>query len=101
MAGAIFESERSRELLSQTILDVLKSWPEHYRRVFELSHYQGRSIDTIAASLGLNAADVRMILENCERRLRSALHGFRGEIRGADENPRPSAAVLSICGCFH
>ena len=100
MTGASFESERNRELLSQTIVGVLKSWPEHCRKVFEQSHYQGRSVEMISTSLGLSVMDVRMILENCDRRLRSALHDFRAETKSVDENSRP-VADLSFCRFFH
>ena len=100
MCAVTSELERNRELLSQAIMDVLKSWPEMHRRVFEQAHYQGTSVEQISGSVGLNATDVRMILESCDRKLRAALRSFRGENHGAVANSRPRRVAFSVSGCF-
>ncbi len=95
MQGASFDMERSRELLRETIVDVLRSWPDVERRVFVRSHYRGESPEAIAISLGLRPADVRPILEHCERQLRAALKTFRdggAEGPSAPLQPPPSFA---------
>jgi len=100
MSAVIFELERNRELLSQAIMDVLKSWPELHRRIFEQAHYQGDSVEKISGSFGLSATDVCMILESCDRKLRSALRSFRGGSHGAVTHSCQRRAAFSISGCF-
>ncbi len=100
MSGGSMELERNRELLSQAIVDVLMSWPEIQRRVFEQAHYQGRSVEEISGSLGLSATNVRMILENCDRRLRAALRDFSGEARSTEESSGPQRVAFCTNGCF-
>lgn len=100
MPVVTFELERNRELLSQAIMDVLKSWPELHRRVFEQAHYQGDSVQKISGSLGLSATDVSTILESCDRKLRWALRSFRGGSHGAVMHPRQKRAAFSASGCF-
>jgi RNA polymerase sigma factor (sigma-70 family) len=68
---------RSRELLSQAILDALVSWPEDQRQVFVRSHYEGQSIEDIAQSLRLSADSVRSILDRCDHELHAAIKTFR------------------------
>ncbi len=93
--------DRNRELLSQAIVDVLASWPELHRRVFEQAHYQGHSMEKISGSLGLSVANVRMILEGCDRRLRAALRSFRSEIRSPEDNhPQPGDGAFCTSGCL-
>lgn len=100
MSGASMEVERNREMLSQAIVDVLMSWPELHRRVFEQAHYQGRSAEEISGSLSLSVTNVRMILENCNRRLRAALRAFAGEARSAEESSGSQRVVFCTDGCF-
>jgi DNA-directed RNA polymerase specialized sigma24 family protein len=100
MSAVTFELERNRELLSQAIMDVLKSWPELHRRVFEQAHYQGNSVEKISGSLGLSATDVRLILESCDRKLRSALRSFRSESHSDATHYCQRRAAFSVSGCF-
>lgn len=100
MSAVGLELEHNRELLSQAIVDVLRSWPELQRRVFEQAHYQGRSAEMISGSIGLSAADVRTILESCDRKLRLALRGFCREAHGAAAHSRPRRAAFSASGCW-
>lgn len=100
MSRAHLELEGNRELLSHAIVDILRSWPELHRRVFEQAHYQGRSAENISSSLGLSIADVRLILESCDRRLRSALRDFRGDVEGAGNQSCPRRPAFSVNGCF-
>ena len=66
-----------RELLTEAILEVLRSWPELDRRVFVQAHYAGHSVEQVSSNLGLNISEVRSILERCERKLYLALKVFR------------------------
>ena len=91
--------DRSRELLSQAILDVLGSWPELDRRVFVQAHYQGRPIENISGCLGLSTAEVRRILETCERKLLSALRDFRNAAGDAVAHCSPERTGFSFSGC--
>jgi DNA-directed RNA polymerase specialized sigma24 family protein len=71
------QSERTRELLSQAILEVLSSWPELHRNVFIQAHYKGQSEKSISELFGIQACEVHGILSNCQRRLCKALRAFR------------------------
>ena len=100
MATASLRLEPSREALSQTIVDCLKSWPEMQRRVFVEIHYSGRSIEEAARILGLPQHELRQILQNCERRLYRALRGLRdGECHDAHEDSLHSMAYIAA-GCI-
>ncbi len=100
MCGIGIELERNRELLSQAILDVLRSWPELHQRVFVQAHYQGRSVEAISGALGLSPVDARMILESCDRRLRAALRGLRDELNGNAERSHSRSSTLSVSRCY-
>jgi DNA-directed RNA polymerase specialized sigma24 family protein len=100
MIRANLEQERERELLSRAIVDILRSWPEEHRRVFEQAHYQGRSAESISKSLDLSTAHVRLILENCDRRLRSALRGFRGDLEDPESQSCKGRTAFSVNGCY-
>jgi DNA-directed RNA polymerase specialized sigma24 family protein len=78
MAACSVLVESPRELLSQAIVDVVRSFPENHRRVFVLVHYGGRHVEEAARSLGIGASEARQILEQCERRLVKNLRQFRG-----------------------
>lgn len=67
----------NRELLSQAILEALATWPDLHRRVFIKAHYEGRSVEQIAESVGLKVGDVHSILTLCSTRLLRALKFFR------------------------
>ncbi len=69
--------ERTRNGLSDAIVNVLESWPGVDRQVFTRSHYRGESVERISDTLGLSVSEVRSILEQCGRRLRQALKSFR------------------------
>ena len=79
MATAVLTSERMRDLLSHTILEILDSWPDVHREVFVRAHYWGDSVEFISCSLGIKAEEVRFILAQCDRRLGKALRPFRRE----------------------
>jgi DNA-directed RNA polymerase specialized sigma24 family protein len=100
MEGAIFGMDKTRELLSERIVEALRSWPELHRRVFVQSHYRGESLEEISVSLGLKAIEVRQILENCDRRLRVALKSFR--LGNVIENPSDTLQAISFAanGCY-
>jgi hypothetical protein len=109
MATAVLTSERMRDLLSHTILEILDSWPDVHREVFVRAHYWGDSVEFISGTLGMEAEEVRFILEQCDRRLRTALRPFRREpletdraaARGAESSPvtlrrRTAGAGISL-----
>lgn len=100
MDGIIYGTDRTRELLCEKIVDVLRSWPEVHRRIFVHSHYRGESPEEISASLGLKTPEVRQILENCDRKLRVALKSFR--FGNVIENPSGALQTISFAsnGCF-
>jgi DNA-directed RNA polymerase specialized sigma24 family protein len=70
--------ESPRELLSQAIVDVVRSFPENHRRIFVQVHYGGRHVEEAARSLGISVNEARQILEQCERKLVKNLRMFRG-----------------------
>ncbi len=98
MDALTLDMEHNRELLSQAIVDVLTSWPELHRMIFVMAHYQGRSIERISGCLGISIADVRRILDGCDRDLRVSLRNFRESQPGAMAGA--GGAVLSFNGCF-
>ena len=69
--------ESPRELLSQAIIDVVRSFPENHRRIFVQVRYEGRSVDEAARALGISVSEARQILEQCERKLIRDLREFR------------------------
>jgi len=85
MSMGALHSERGRELLSQRILEVLDSWPEHYRQVFIRSHYWGDTAEMISASMGMTLAEVSQMLECCDQKLLAALRPFRDEAGDPDQ----------------
>ena len=91
--------EQLRELLSQTIVESLNSWPDTHRRVFIEAHYGGRSAEEIACAMGLRQSDVIQILQHCERKLYRALKAFRdqGEHDVPQEPPHQLEFVLNSC----
>ncbi len=100
MAAAGMRFEPSRELLSQAIVDSLKSWPEFQRRIFIEIHYGGRSVEEVSRTLGLSRNEVTQILKHCERKLYRALKTLRDEASG-DMSEEPShPMVYAAGGCF-
>jgi DNA-directed RNA polymerase specialized sigma24 family protein len=99
MSEFTLEMEHNRELLSQAIVDILRSWPELHRSVFVQAHYQGRPIEKISGYLGLSAPDVHRILDGCERKLRSALRNYRGSSHGVLAQSGPAHAPVPLNGC--
>jgi DNA-directed RNA polymerase specialized sigma24 family protein len=92
--------EPSRDLLSQAIVESLKSWPEFQRRIFIETHYCGRSVEEIARALELGTGEVVQILQRCERRLYRALSALRNGTPGAmseDSSQQRDYAAKSCC----
>ena len=91
--------EWSRNMLSQTIVESLKSWPEFQRRIFIETHYGGRSVAEIAGALHLRPSEVVEILQQCERRLYRALKAFRDGTtqEESEEPPEPPDRVAACC----
>jgi DNA-directed RNA polymerase specialized sigma24 family protein len=82
MSGQALRTEYIRDGLSEVILGELNCWPDDHRRIFIQSHYRGQSPEQVARSFGMCASDVRLILIQCERRLRVALKAYREPKRG-------------------
>jgi len=70
-------AKTKRDDLLQEIFGVFREWPDLERKVFSQAHYQGQSPQAISRSLHLNVAEVRTILEQCDRRLHDSLRDFR------------------------
>jgi DNA-directed RNA polymerase specialized sigma24 family protein len=81
--------ESPRELLSQAIIDVVRSFPENHRRIFVQVRYEGRPIDEPARALGINVSEARQILEQCERKLIRDLREFRRSTDSSRFQTRP------------
>lgn len=88
MASASMDWEQPRERLVRLILDEIEAWPERDRRIFVAARYRGLSLERIAREHGMPTGEVRLVVEDCERRLYRALRRFREE----DEVPAPAAA---------
>jgi DNA-directed RNA polymerase specialized sigma24 family protein len=98
MAVVALGLERTRELLSEAIVEVLRSWPELHRCVFVQSHYRGESVEQLSNSLHIDASEIRIILEHCDRMLRAALKGFRDDAH--ERTCRLQPVGLASNGCF-
>jgi DNA-directed RNA polymerase specialized sigma24 family protein len=79
MAVRSIGAETRREKLCRAIVQVLGSWPAEPRRIFILYHYEGRSIEEIAAASGLSPIEAHRILATYERKLRRSLKSYRTE----------------------
>ena len=77
MATAHLRFEPQRDLLSQAIVQSLKSWPETQRCIFIGIHYGGRSVEEMSRAFGMRAGEVIQILRQGERKLFRALKVFR------------------------
>jgi DNA-directed RNA polymerase specialized sigma24 family protein len=99
MATAELRLEPPRDLLSQAIVESLRSWPELERRVFAEIHYCGRSQEDVARTLSLQTEEVAQILEQCEQKLHSALKIFRNGTDHdlSEEPPHPQVFAASCC----
>ncbi len=93
--------EPERELLSQAIVDSLKSWPEKQRRIFIEIHYAGRSVEEISRSLCMARKEVLQILQKCEHKLFRALKAFRDQETRKPIREPPQPPEYSIQSCCH
>jgi DNA-directed RNA polymerase specialized sigma24 family protein len=99
MAAAGLRFESSRELLSQAIVESLKSWPEFQRRIFIEIHYRARSVEEVSRALGVQQTEVIEILQRCERKLHRALKVFRDRTSSevSEEPPQSLACATGAC----
>ena len=95
MSGASLKLERIRNGLSELILSELESWQDLHRQVFIQSHYRGQSVEQMSNSFGLCSSEVRMILQQCDRRLRQALKAFRESRQESDSSLRIQPHVMT------
>jgi len=84
---------KTRDLLTQAIVECLNSWSEIHRRIFIDTHYCGRSVEEIARTLNLRPSDVSSILQQCERRLHESLKVFRECSRGVFSDASCESAI--------
>ena len=77
MAACSLLVESPRELLSQAIIDAIRSFPETHRRIFVQVRYEGRRVEDAAIALGISETEARQILQQCERKLIRNLREFR------------------------
>lgn len=96
MASASMDWEQPRERLARLILEVIEGWPERDRLIFVAARYHGLSLERIARERGMPTGEVRLVVEDCERRLYRALRRFRAE----DEVPVPSASRDEPMNCM-
>jgi DNA-directed RNA polymerase specialized sigma24 family protein len=92
MAACSVLVESPREILSQAIVDVVRSFPENHRRIFVQVHYGGRHVEEAACSLGIGVSEARHILEQCERELVKNLR----QLRGITDCLRPHVRSLAL-----
>jgi len=93
-----------REDLFNGILDTLREWPHLNQQIFAQAHYRGQSIKAISRSFDLDEAEVRRILQQCDRKLYASLRKFReGSIRKSLRNGKkpdtPTTCRLVLAGC--
>jgi hypothetical protein len=78
MAATAMNLNAPRHILSDAIVEEIRSWAELPRRVFTLSHYAGKSVEEIARQSGCGIREVSHILDIYERKLLDSLRTFRG-----------------------
>lgn len=100
MAAAGLRFESSRELLSQAIVESLKSWPEFQRRIFIEIHYRGRSVEEVSRALALEQTEVAEILRQCECKLHRALKVFRDRTSSEVSEEPPQSLAYATGTCF-
>ncbi len=77
MASAGIHWDSARDQLIRAIVDLIGDWPEGERRIFVAAHYKGQNPERISRWAGIREAEVRHILERCERKLHAGLRRFR------------------------
>jgi hypothetical protein len=77
MAATTMNLNVPRNLLSDAIVEEIRSWAELPRRIFTLAHYAGKSVDEIAIQSGRGIREVSYLLDTHERRLLKSLRTFR------------------------
>jgi DNA-directed RNA polymerase specialized sigma24 family protein len=90
-------NKKSKDLLHE-ISRVIHQWPEQHREIFIAFHYRGQSREAIARMGGLESKEVNKILQQCDRRLYTALRAFR---KTGNDKPAPfplEIARLASCG---
>jgi DNA-directed RNA polymerase specialized sigma24 family protein len=95
MLGA--NEQMKREDLFQEILDSVREWPKRDQWIFAQSHYHGRSLKMISISLHLDAEEVRVVLQHCNRELYAKLRKFRESEYGKSPFDIIRAAASITC----
>jgi hypothetical protein len=76
--------------LSEAILSEIQSWPDLHRNLFVQSHYYGKSTEQLSLMSGIRSPEIRIVLEQCGRKLRAAVRSHRGH--GLEPGCSPYAA---------
>jgi RNA polymerase sigma-70 factor (ECF subfamily) len=71
------ESAAEGRQIGERIAQALQALPEAHRAVFTLRHYDGMSLEEIAATLGLSLGTVKSSLHRAVHRLRERLEELR------------------------
>ena len=87
--------ERARHSLSELILKELESWQDLHRQIFVESHYRSQTVEQVSDSFGVGPGEVRMILQQCDRRLRQALKAFRETKLESDSSRQINGPMLT------
>ena len=78
MAQPVFDlSRHTRHQLFEAILQTLNGMPEHLRKIFVLSHYQGCGEKEIAESLGLAEKEIPRLLRKAKLKFFNGVRSFR------------------------
>jgi DNA-directed RNA polymerase specialized sigma24 family protein len=77
MAASTLNLNAPPRILSDAIMEEIRSWADLPRRIFMQVHYAGKSVEEIAAQSGCGAREVTRILESHELKLRKSLRPFR------------------------
>jgi len=101
MSGDALRTGYIRNGLSEVILGELDSWPDLHRHIFVQSHYRGQSLEQVSRSFGMGVSEVRLILNQCERRLRDALRAFREPKKEPESTSSLRPPVIATSGYLY
>lgn len=93
MAQPVFDlSRHTRHQLFEAIIQTLNSLPEQERKVFVMSHYQGKSGPEIAQALGLSESKIPAVLRKANLKFFRGVRALRMDRRASN---RPGLGIAS------
>ena len=101
MSGDALRTGYIRNGLSEVILGELESWPDLHRQIFVQSHYRGNSLEQVSRAFEMRASEIRLILNQCESRLREALRAFRGQKKESESASSLRPPVIASSGYLY